>query len=149
MPLHTMPTDEGSSQAAATRLVTRLHAARPTIVITATDTEGQPVRVRLRDVHAALSRALPGSSINVGRDYWTGRVSRVTTFEFLAAVEQQLQDLVLRVRDLEAGRVTSTVHVTVSPPAAVAVERIQTVERDTDRLITRTKTIDVPIARTV
>jgi hypothetical protein len=131
----TVNTDEDASRAATERLITRLRTEPPAIVITATDTNGDPVRVRLRDVHAALDRALPGRSVRVGRDFWTGRDQRVSLRAYLAAVEQQLQLLTMRVRELEAAHGTPTVLVTIPPP--IAVERIQTVERDKDRLITR------------
>jgi len=134
--------DDPENLETAARLMRRLHAERPAIVLTATDTDGNALPVRLRDVHAAIERALPNATVRIGRDFFSGREHRMSLHAWHALVEQRLQDLTMRVRALEAAQ-TIPLGAAVPPPAPV--ERIVTIERDADRLITRTRSVEVPL----
>jgi len=138
---------EREGEAWAQGVLARLAAHRSPVVFTIADDSGALVLLRMRDLHAAIEAALPPeATLQVGRNYWTGQAQSLSVRAWHALVERHIQDLAARVRELEARQTApATVHVTL--PAPVAVERVQTIERDADRLITRTVTQDVPIRR--
>src|SRR4051812_32820580 len=145
MNLRDDPTPEKA--AAVDRLIARVSAAPPPAVsFILTDTVGHLLRVAARDVHAAIERALDNATLTVGRDFWTGQPQCLTVTDWHTVVERHIQAQAARIAELETAAQAgpcASVHVTVPPP--IAVERVQTVERDADKLITRTITKDLPV----
>jgi hypothetical protein len=108
------------------------------IVITATDDKGNPVRMSVHDVHAALARALPDCTISLGKDFWSGGQRRISLTGWLGLIEQRLGDLTLRVRELDqrASARRPTV-IRVAPAVTIVTpKRVkQTITRDANKQI--------------
>jgi hypothetical protein len=132
--------DSATDAATATRLLARVRAQRPAVVLSVVDGD-ERVPVALRDVHHALEAAFPRCSVKVGTNFWTRRERRISLAAWHGLVERTLQDQAARIRELEAAQ-SAPVAITVTMPP---IERRTVVERDANQLITATRTRDVPL----
>src|SRR5260221_4887981 len=95
--------DPEADQVTATRLLTRLRAHRPAVVLSVVDGEDR-VPVAMRDVHKALETMLPRATVTIGRNFWTGKPRQISLAAWHTIVAKTLQEQAARIRDLEASQ---------------------------------------------